>query len=126
MKYVYPAVFEPVKEGGYIVNVPDIPNCYTSGKDMAQAIEMAQDAATMLLVDFEDDERPIPAPSKLEDIQTPFIKSLILLDTDAWRKEFDSRAVKKTLTIPSWLNKKAERAGVNFSQLLRDALLSVV
>ena len=126
MKYVYPAIFEPADGDGYIVTVPDIPHCYTSGKDMAQAIEMAQDAATMLLVDFEDDERPIPAPSKLEDIQTPFIKSLILLDTDAWRKEFDNRAVKKTLTIPSWLNSKAERAGVNFSQLLRDALMSVV
>ena len=93
---------------------------------MAQAIEMAQDAAAMLLVDFEDEGQPIPAPSKLDDIRTTFIKSLILLDTDAWRKEFDNRAVKKTLTIPSWLNSKAERAGVNFSQLLRDALMSVV
>ncbi len=126
MKYVYPAIFEPADGDGFIVTVPDIPHCYTSGKDMAQAIEMAQDAAAMLLVDFEDEGQPIPAPSKLEDIRTTFIKSLILLDTDAWRKEFDNRAVKKTLTIPSWLNTKAERAGVNFSQLLRDALMSVV
>ncbi len=126
MKYVYPAVFEPAEEGGYIVTVPDIPHCYTSGKDMAQAIEMAQDAAAMLLVDFEDEGSQIPEPSNLDDLQTTSIKSLVLVDTDSWRKEFDSRAVKKTLTIPSWLNTKAERAGVNFSQLLRDALMSVV
>ena len=126
MKYVYPAIFEPAEEGGYIVTVPDIPHCYTSGKDMAQAIEMAQDAAAMLIVDLEDEQGRIPAPSKLEDVRTPFTKSLILLDTDAWRKKFDSRAVKKTLTIPSWLNSKAEKAGVNFSQLLRDALMAVV
>ena len=126
MKYVYPAIFEPAEEGGYIVTVPDIPHCYTSGKDMAQAIEMAQDAAAMLIVDLEDEQSRIPAPSKLEDVRTTFTKSLILLDTDAWRKKFDSRAVKKTLTIPSWLNSKAEKAGVNFSQLLRDALMAVV
>ncbi|MBQ7644521.1 MAG: type II toxin-antitoxin system HicB family antitoxin [Spirochaetales bacterium] len=126
MKYVYPAVFEPAEEGGYIVTVPDVPHCYTSGKDMAQAIEMAQDAAAMLLVDFEDEGSQIPEPSNLDDLQTTSIKSLVLVDTDSWRKEFDSRAVKKTLTIPSWLNTKAERAGVNFSQLLRDALMSVV
>lgn len=126
MKYVYPAVFEPAEEGGYIVTVPDVPHCYTSGKDMAQAIEMAQDAAAMLLVDFEDEGSQIPEPSNLDDLQTTSVKSLILVDTDSWRKEFDSRAVKKTLTIPSWLNTKAERAGVNFSQLLRDALMSVV
>lgn len=126
MKYVYPAVFEPAEEGGYIVTVPDVPHCYTSGKDMAQAIEMAQDAAAMLLVDFENEGSQIPEPSNLDDLQTTSIKSLVLVDTDSWRKEFDSRAVKKTLTIPSWLNTKAERAGVNFSQLLRDALMSVV
>lgn len=126
MKYVYPAVFEPAEEGGFIVTVPDIPHCYTSGMDMAEAIEMAQDAVAMLLVDYENEGREIPAASRLEEIDTKFSKSYILADTDAWRKEFDSRAVKKTLTIPSWLNAKAERAGVNFSQLLRDALMSAV
>ena len=126
MKYVYPAVFEPAEEGGFIVTVPDIPHCYTSGKDMAEAIEMAQDAVAMLLVDYENENRDVPKASKIEALQTEFPKSYILADTDAWRKEFDSRAVKKTLTIPSWLNAKAERAGVNFSQLLRDALMSAV
>ena len=87
---------------------------------------MAQDALAMLLVDYENEGKEIPVPSGLDEFQTDFAKSFILADTDAWRKEFDSRAVKKTLTIPSWLNAKAERAGVNFSQLLRDALMTVV
>jgi antitoxin HicB len=43
-------------------------------------------------------------------------------DTDAWRAQFGSRAVKKTLTIPAWLNKKAEDAGINFSRILQDEL----
>ena len=93
---------------------------------MAEAIEMAEDVIAMLLVDYEDDGIATPVVSGIDSIETPFAKSYVLADTDEWRKKFDNRAVKKTLTIPSWLNTKAEKAGVNFSQLLRDALMAVV
>lgn len=52
--------------------------------------------------------------------------SLVPVDTDAWRRQFDNKSVKKTLTIPSWLNKKAEKAGINFSQVLQDALKTLL
>lgn len=123
MKYVYPAIFEN-DEGKVGVTVPDLPGCFTFGDDMADAIEMAQDEIGMMLASMEDDKESIPKPSRIEDIKTKGTVSLVLADTDEWRKQFDNKAVKKTLSIPAWLNKKAESAGINFSQVLQDALRS--
>lgn len=123
MKYVYPVIFEEDKEdGGYVVTVPDIPCCFTQGDDMADAIFMAQDVMGMMLSDYEDEKKAVPAPSNIKDVYTEGVVSLVVADTDEWRKSVDCKAVKKTLTIPSWLNKKAEKAGMNFSQVLQDAL----
>ena len=121
MKYVYPVIFE--KDDGKIgVTVPDIPSTYTYGDNMADAIFMAQDVIAMMLADYEDCGKEIPKPSKIEDIKTNGIVSLVVADTDEWRKLVDNKAIKKTLTIPSWLNKKAEKAAINFSQLLQEAI----
>lgn len=121
MKYVYPAIFTPLPSSEYDVRIPDLPGCITCGKDLADAIEMAEDAASMWLSDAEDNEEVIPTPSKLT-ANTPQLVSFIVADTDAYRRENDNRAVKKTLTIPNWLNSKAEKAGINFSQVLQNAL----
>ncbi len=123
MKYVYPAVFEEAEEGGYNVSVPDIPGTFTCGDDMADAIFMAEDAIAMMLADYEDSGRPVPKASSIGEIKTDGIVSLVRADTDEWRRLVDNKAVKKTLTIPNWLNSKAEKAGVNFSQTLQDALI---
>lgn len=122
MKYVYPAIFERAEEGGYNVTVPDIPGTFTQGDDMADAILMAEDAIAMMLADYEDEQKPVPAPSSIDAIKTEGIVSLVRADTDEWRRLVDNRAVKKTLSIPGWLNSRAEKAGVNFSQVLQDAL----
>lgn len=122
MTYVYPAVFEQAEEGGYIVKVPDIPDTFTQGDDMAEAIFMAEDVIAMMLADYEDAGKPVPAPSRIGDIKTDGVVSLVRADTDEWRRLVDNKAVKKTLSIPSWLNAKAEKAGVNFSQILQEAL----
>lgn len=126
MKYVYPAIFEEAEEGGYNVKVPDIPGTFTCGDDMADAILMAEDVIAMMLADYEDEKKPVPAPSKIEELKTNGIISLIRADTDEWRKQFDNRAVKKNCTIPAWLNYKAEKANVNFSQVLQDALKKIL
>ena len=122
MKYAYPAVFEEAEEGGYLVDFPDIRGCFTDGDDMADALYMAKDCLEMMLVHYEDEGLEIPPPSDIREIKSENIVSLVLADTDEWRREFDSRAVKKNCTIPAWLNSKAEKAGVNFSQVLQDAL----
>ena len=121
MKYVYPVIFEE-DDGKIGVTVPDIPSTFTFGDDMADAIYMAEDVIAMMLAGYEDEGKPVPEPSKIEDIKTNGIVSLVRADTDEWRKLVDNKAVKKTLSIPSWLNKKAEKAAVNFSQILQDAL----
>ena len=126
MRYVFPAVFEPAEEGGFIVSVPDVEGCFTEGETLADAMFMAQDALAMMLVYCEDHDRPIPVATPIEKVKAPknsFV-SLVLADTDQWRRTFDNKAVKKTLSIPSWLNAKATKAGVNFSQVLQEALIS--
>lgn len=125
MKYSYPAVFR--KEDDFIIaEIPDIPHCYSQGKNMEEALTMIQDAAEMLLVDYENERSPIPEPSLPETLKYEGIISFVNLDTDFWRRKTDNRAVKKTLSIPSWLNCKAEKAGINFSQVLQDALKSML
>lgn len=123
MKYVYPAVFT-VESEGISVLFPDIPNCATSGETLAEAMEMAADALALMLYSMEEDNLPIPAPTDIRQMSadTNSFVSLISCDTLEYRKMFDNKSVKKTLTIPSWLNKAAERENINFSAALQDAL----
>ena len=121
MKYVYPAIFTPLADG-YDVYLPDLPHCRTCGDTLAETIEMAEDAASMWLWDAENNNEAIPAASTSLPHDPPQFVSFIKADTDAFRRQVDSRAVKKTLSIPSWLNQKAEEAHVNFSGVLQDAL----
>ena len=86
MKYVYPAVFEEAEEGGYNVSFPDVPGTFTCGADMADAIAMAEDAVAMMLADYEDSGKPVPVPSKLGEIKSKGIVSLVRADTDERRK----------------------------------------
>ena len=127
MKYVYAALFEPAEEGGYNVSVPDIPGCFTCGDTMAESISMAEDALSMMLASYEDDGQTIPPARTIKELEIKNgFTSYILADTDQWRRKYNNRAVKKTLSIPSWLNEKAEKAGVNFSQVLKDALQTML
>ena len=122
-KYVYPAIFHPNEDdGSYTITFPDLPGCITEGKDMANALFMAQDALEVWLADSEDQKDSIPVPGAPPQVADPEFVNLVMADTTAWRKKYDSRAVKKTLSIPNWLNTLAEEAGVNFSQILQDAL----
>lgn len=122
-KYIYPAVFTP-EDGGYVVNFPDFESCYTEGDTLEEAMEMADDVLCLTLYDMEETGKEIPAPSSVKEIKTDgdaFV-SLVHCDTVEYRKFFDNKAVKKTLTIPNWLNTIAERQGVNFSLTLQNAL----
>lgn len=125
-KYVYPAIFTPEAEGGYSIRFPDIENCFTDADDLTTAMDMAKDALCLMLYEMEQANDPIPAAASAIDVQgmtsgEEFV-SLIACDTIEYRKFFDNKAVKKTLSIPSWLNDMAERAGINFSGTLQEAL----
>jgi predicted RNase H-like HicB family nuclease len=121
MKYAYPALFTPLDNGEYDVYFPDLPHCRTSGHDLPEALEMAADASAMWLWDAENSHDPIPAPSALAATAPQFV-NLIMADTSEYRRAHENRAVKKTLTLPSWLNEQAERAGINFSLILQEGL----
>lgn len=130
MKLVYPACMYKEDEGGFSVEIPDLKGCYTQGDSLEEAIEMAQDAALgWILTAIEDDEE-IPEASDIDKIKlnnNKGFKTLLLLDIDQYTQKYGSKqSVKKTLSIPSWLNKRAERIGINFSQTLQDALLSKI
>jgi predicted RNase H-like HicB family nuclease len=122
-QYVYPAIFTQ-EDGGYSVSFPDIHNCFTSGETLPEAMEMAEDVLCMMLYEKEEAGEPIPAASDIRRTvaEDGSFVSLISCDTIEYRKFHDNRAVKKTLSIPSWLNDMAERAGVNFSGTLQEAL----
>ena len=131
MKKVYPACFyEEDDDGGYSVEVPDLLGCCTQGDTLESAIEMAQDAALGWILTTIEEEEQIPKASKIEDIELSNgkgFKTLLLLDIDQYTQKYGSKqSVKKTLTIPMWLNKRAEKVGINFSQTLQDALLNKI
>jgi len=126
MKYVYPAIFTP--EGGNIlVSVPDLPGLHTFAATMADALFMAQDAIEMWLWDAESKGEAIPLASSQAKIaemrKSPEqAVSMVAADTDEYRRQNDTRSVKKTLSIPAWLNHQAENANAPFSQILQQGL----
>lgn len=129
MKYAYPAILTYDKdENCYYVNFPDIEGCFTDGKTLPEAIEMGEDALALMLCQIEDDNAPIPVPTDIKAIKAAPDEtvSLIFADTMEYRRIYDNRAVKKTLSVPSWLNVKAEQLGINFSYVLRQALIKEV
>lgn len=125
-KYVYPAIFTKEENGLYSVDFPDIKGCVTCGDDLADALYMAQDVLAFTLYDYERDNKKVPVPSDPDSIEVPngsFV-NCVLCDTLEYQKRNNNKAVKKTLSIPEWLNELAINSGVNFSQVLQDALKS--
>jgi predicted RNase H-like HicB family nuclease len=128
MKLVYPAVFYPCeeKEGAYCVEIPDLPGCTTQGDSMANAIEMAIDAASGWVLDELEDGNPVPKPSLFNEVrpsESDGIISMIVLDMDAYAEKYGNKAVRKNLTIPAWLATAADKLSVNYSQTLQNALI---
>lgn len=124
MKYIYPAVFTREEDGSFSINFPDIPSCYTQGDNMQDGMEMAEDVLALTLYGYETESKEVPEPSDIKTVKTgerEFV-SLIMCDTIEYRKMHNNKAVKKTLTIPEWLNEEATRANLNFSQVLQEAL----
>ena len=128
-KAYYPAVFHVAEDiGGFWVEFPDLPGCVTQGDSDAEAFEMAKDALSLWLDSSgELFEVEIGKPSSLSDIQNRFPNEIIMLiegDPEHYARKYNTKAVKKTLSIPQWLNDQAVKANVNFSQVLKEALIN--
>lgn len=123
-KLFYPALFHKAEEGGFWVSFPDIPECITEGDSMSDAYRMAVDALGLCITHREGSGEPIPEPSAPDTLthEADTYPVIVEFDMLEYKKRTDSRAVKKTLSIPSWLNEEATAKGVNFSAVLQDAL----
>lgn len=121
-KFIYPIILHPEAEGGYSVEVPDL-EIGTQGETVVECIEMARDAIGLWGICQQDDGNTIPEPSNLSPICSEGeIVTLVDIDFDAYRRANDMRAVRKNVSLPSWLCTMAENAGVNFSQVLQEGL----
>ncbi|NMA94176.1 MAG: HicB family protein [Clostridiales bacterium] len=123
MKKAYPIIISPTA-GGYSVYIPDF-DINTQGADIPDAIFMARDAIGLVGIDMQDDGEALPEAAPLESIRggDEDIVSLVDVDFAEYRRRHDNRVVRKNLTIPSWLNEEGIARGINFSQVLQEALI---
>ena len=123
--YAYPAYLYYDKDG-ISVEFPDLPGCLPCGDTTEDALHNAKEAMGLHLYGMEQDGDEIPAPTPVRDLhpEEGGIVTLVEVFMPSIRDRAENRVVKKTLTIPAWLNREAEEAHVNFSQVLQDALKS--
>lgn len=124
----YPAVFQSEDEGGYSIFFPDLPGCNTDCDTMEEGYEMAFDALGLMLSYMVDQKEPIPNASNPQNIALENGQFVVVIEFDmaSYQKKHNSKAVKKTLSIPEWLNEEAVAMGINFSQTLQEALLEKI
>lgn len=124
MKKTYPIVVRNTGEKLLLVEIPDFDRM-TQGENLTNAIDMGADLIALLGIELQDRKKELPKASELESLRRKFpddIVTLVNVDFDAYRRATDSRAVRKNVTIPSWLNSQAEAADINFSSVLQEGL----
>ncbi|MEY8518797.1 type II toxin-antitoxin system HicB family antitoxin [Lachnospiraceae bacterium 29-84] len=117
-EYVFPAIFHPNEDGSYTVTYPDLPGCISEGKTLGNAMYMAQSALTQWVEYLADNKQEIPTASNLNEIETDEKEFSNLIRADIK----DGRAVKRTVSIPKWMDDKVSEAGLSLSRVLQDAL----
>ena len=122
-RYIYPAVFN-YAEDGISIEFPDLPGCLPCASTTEEALKNAREAMALHLYGMEQDNDPIPEPTLVTQLHVGENQAVVLVE--AWmppfRDEMEQRAIKKTLTIPKWLDDLAQEHNVNFSHVLQDAL----
>lgn len=123
MMFVYPAIFHQ-EDGSYWVEFPDLPGCQSFGDTLPETMAEAQEALAAYVLTMLEQGKPLAQPSDMASIvPEEGFPSLVACTIDQYK---ETRAVKKTLTIPSWLNDRATAMGVNFSQVLQEALITKI
>lgn len=125
MKLIYPVIIIPTGKDDFYVKIPDM-DIATQGNSIENAIDMARDAICLTAVDMQEDGKPLPPTSEISAVTSEEKGAIItLVDADiaAYKRMLDKRAVRKNVTIPSWLNEAAEAQHINFSAVLQSALM---
>ena len=117
-EYVYPAIFHQNKDGSFTITYPDLPGCISEGKSLGNAMYMAQTALTQWIEYLTDEKQSIPPASNFENIEVAQDEFINLIRADVK----DNRAVKRTISIPKWMDDKVIESGLSLSRVLQDAL----
>ncbi len=127
MNYIYPAVFYKEEDGRYSVVFPDLNDLATFGDDLADAFAMAQEACGQYLFTALQDGEKLPNPTaidKVEKDEDAAFVNLISVNLSEYARAYGKQAVKKTLSIPAWLNSACEKYNINYSKVLQEALIA--
>ena len=118
MQFVYPAIFCDNGDGSYTITYPDLPGCISEGKSLANAMYMAQSALTQWVEYLSDKKQEFPEASNVKDIRVNSNEFLNLVHAEPK----DGRAVKRTISIPKWMDDRVTDSGLSLSRVLQDAL----
>jgi predicted RNase H-like HicB family nuclease len=118
LEYVYPAIFHKNDDNSYTVIFPDLQGCITEGKSLGEAMKMAQSAVSQWLEYSKEKKLEIPQPSLMDDIETEAGEFVNLVRADVK----DGRAVRRTVSIPKWMDERVSETGLSLSRVLQDAL----
>lgn len=119
---VYPAIFTyDNKEKKYLVDFIDLKGCSTFGNTLPEVFAMAQDAMGLYLDELTKFPTPTTDFSNIKLKNNQFI-NYVEIDMEDYRKKYNNKSIKKTLSIPCWLNTLCEKNNINFSQVLQEAL----
>lgn len=123
-RYLFPAILTYDEGYEIAVTFPDLPGCATSGETETEAVSAGREALGLHLFGMEEDGEEIPTPSLAKDIALEDGEVIAMIDVfmPSIRLNQRNRAVNRTVTLPAWLNAKAIECGINFSQLLQDAI----
>jgi len=119
MEFVYPAVFHQNEDDSFTITYPDLPGCISEGKNLANALFMAQSALKQWIGYLSDKELEVPAASTLDKIKISKGELVNLICAEVK----DSKAVKRTVSIPKWMDEKVTQSGLSLSRVLQDALM---
>lgn len=123
MKYVYPAILTQ-EDDGIIVSFPDVEGARTDGATMEEALENADDVLNLMLLTMEEKHMNIKPPTPIASLDVPkgSTVALVRADTLAYSKKVDTRAVRKSVSIPAWMDTLAREHNLNFSNVLQNAI----
>jgi predicted RNase H-like HicB family nuclease len=121
--YSFAAIFE-YDEDGISVSFPDLPGVFTCGDDEDEAYRNAKEALGLHLFGMEQDLDPIPVSSKVHELSLDTKHAAVIVNVfmPIIRDRVQRATIKKTLTLPKWINDLAEEHKINFSQVLQEAL----
>ncbi len=128
MKIIYPAILTPCeKKEGYTIVIPDLKGCVSEGDTLEEAIAMGTDAACGYIISEIEDGNDLPKPTKQNKLKLKKneLTSLVICDTDAYDEKYSKKIVRKNVSIPAYLNTYGEIHNLNFSKILKDALMRI-